>query len=127
MKTIVRNFALSTFIIFTQTVNAQQHTVSDLAGRWESADGTTGSIEFIEGSKAVVSISGLQIPATSYNIDFSKDPAWFDVFVTPSRPVKGLLQFVDDNTIKWQIFLDNDRPMDFNDAVPGPVVLNRKK
>ena len=110
-----------------KTGNAQQRSIADLTGRWESADGITGSIEFVEGAKVVVSINGLQVPATSYTLDFSKDPIWFDVFVSQSHAVKGLLQFVDDNTIKWQIFLDSDRPMDFTDGAPGAMILKRRK
>src|SRR5579872_7137617 len=109
-------------------LTAQQHTISDLAGRWESEDGTSGNVEFIEGSKVVVSLSGLQVPAANYSIDFSKDPIWFDVFISPTRAVKGLLKFVDDNTIKWQIFLEGDRPLDFTDSNPiAPIVLKRKQ
>jgi hypothetical protein len=114
-------------VLSAATSKAQQHSIGDLAGRWEASDGTSGNIEFIEGSKVVVAISGLQMPATNYNIDFSKDPIWFDVFITPGHPVKGLLKFVDDNTIKWQVFLDSDRPMDFTDGPTPPMTLTRKK
>lgn len=105
-----------------------QHTVTDLAGRWEASDGTTGTLEFIEGSKVVVSVSGMQIPAASYTADFSQDPIWFDVFIAPGKAVKSLLKFVDDNTIKWQIFMDGARPMDFSEANPiAPIILKRQK
>jgi hypothetical protein len=114
-------------IVLGVSINANaQHSASDLTGRWETAD-VSGSIEFIEGSKVVVNISGLQVPATNYTIDFSKDPVWFDVFITSSRAAKGLLQFIDDDTIKWQIFLNGDRPNDFNDSNNPTIVLKRKK
>lgn len=118
----------SVLFAWSHLANAQQRTVSDLAGRWESEDGTTGSMEFIEGNKVVVSISGMQVPAASYSIDFSQDPIWFDVFVSPGKAVKGLLKFIDDDTMKWQLFLDGDRPLDFSDNGPvAPIVLKRKK
>lgn len=107
-------------------LRAQQRSIADLTGRWESPDGTTGSIEFIDGGRVIVSISGLQVPATNYVIDFSKDPIWFDVYVTQNRTVKGLLQFVDDNTIKWQVFPDTDRPNDFTDSSTPAITLKRK-
>ncbi len=128
MKNILVLPALFLFCMFSQTISAQQHTISDLAGRWEAADGTSGTMEFIEGSKVVVSVSGMQIPTASYTVDFSQDPIWFDVFISPGKAVKSLLKFVDDNTIKWQVFIDGDRPLDFTDNnTVAPIILKRQK
>jgi hypothetical protein len=105
-----------------------QRTISDLAGRWESSDGNNGSVEFVEGSKVVVSINGMQVPSAAYTIDFSKSPIWFDVFVAAGKTVKGLLEFEDDDTIKWQIFLSGDRSYDFTESDANPImILKRKK
>jgi hypothetical protein len=121
------------FIFFTALLlightGYAQHTITDLAGHWETTDGNTGNVTFVEGSKVVASINGLQFPPTPYTVDFSKDPIWFDVGIMPGKTVKGLLQFMDDNTIKWQIFLDGGRGLDFNESDSNPVyVLTRKK
>jgi len=106
-----------------------QHTVADLAGRWENSDGNTGTIEFMEGSKVSVSVNGIQVPAAAYTVDFSRNPVWFDVVVAPGKTVKGLLEFEDEDTIKWQIFLNLDRGYDFSppDDADPIFVLKRKK
>jgi hypothetical protein len=115
-------------VMLTSNFVFAQHTISDLAGRWESSDGNNGSVEFVEGSKVVVSINGMQVPSAAYTIDFSKSPIWFDVFVASNKTVKGLLEFEDDDTIKWQIFLSGDRSYDFTESEANPVmILKRKK
>jgi len=120
---------LATLIIFITTwhIACAQHTISDLAGQWETSDGSSGTVEFEEGNKVAVSINGMQVPAAAYTIDFGKQPAWFDVFVAPGKTVKGLLQFEDDDTIKWQIFLSGDRGYDFSDSEGNPVLVFKRK
>ena len=105
-----------------------QRNMSDLAGHWENSDDNTGTVEFVEGSKVLVSINGLQVPASSYTIDFSRTPIWFDVTVAPNKVVKGLMEFEDDETIKWQVFLSGNFSYDFTNSEADPVfVLKRKK
>lgn len=127
MNKLLSSIIIIVFVI-TSHVAFAQHTVSDLAGRWESTDGTIGNVEFMDGSKVVVAINGMQIPAASYSIDFSRSPIWFDVFVATNKTVKGILEFMDDDTIKWQVFLNGDRNYDFMDAAGSPIlILKRKK
>ena len=115
------------FVSISQSSSAQ-HTISDLAGRWESSDGTVGSLEFLDGGKVQASMNGLQIPPTPYTIDFGRSPIWFDVAVAPSKSVKGLIEFIDEDTIKYQIFLSGNVSYDFTTSDADPViVLKRKK
>jgi hypothetical protein len=127
MKHVVRVVSLCLLFMAGQNCNGQLRSVADLAGRWVSSEGITGSLEFIEGSKVIANVSGMEVPPTTYILDFSRDPIWFDVFVAQGRTVKGLLQFIDDDTIKWQVILDGDRPNDFTDGPPGPMILKRQK
>jgi hypothetical protein len=126
MKTLLSYILIVAFVA-SNHLAAAQHSIGDLAGRWETSDGGSGTIEFQEGNKVVVSISGMQVPATNYTIDFSKSPIWFDVFVAQSKTVKGLLEFEDDDTIKWQIFLSGDRGYDFSDSEGNPVLVFKRK
>ena len=127
MNKLLSSIIIIVFVI-TSHVSFAQHTVSDLAGRWESTDGTIGNVEFMDGSKVVVAINGMQIPAASYSVDFSRSPIWFDVFVATNKTVKGILEFMDDDTIKWQVFVNGDRNYDFMDAAGSPIlILKRKK
>lgn len=126
MKRLFAAFILLT-LFPTQTTHAQ-HTITDLAGSWVSADGTTGNIEFLDGGKVQGNIGGLQLPPTPYTIDFGRTPAWFDVTVMAGKTVKGLLEFIDDDTVKWQIFLTTDFSYDFTESDANPtIILKRKK
>jgi hypothetical protein len=53
---------------------------------------------------------------------------WFDVTIMPGKAVQGLLEFIDDDTVKWQIILSSDRGYDFHESDGNPIiVLKRKK
>ena len=126
MKTLLPYFLILTLVTSNQWASAQ-HTIGDLAGRWETGDGGSGTVEFLDGSKVSVSINGMQVPTASYTIDFNKSPIWFDVFVAQGKTVKGLLEFEDDDTIKWQIFLSGDRGYDFSDSEGNPILVFKRK
>ena len=116
-----------TFVFISESTSAQR-SISDLAGRWESSDGTVGTLEFLDGGKVQASMSGLRIPPTPYTIDFGRTPIWFDVTIAPSKTVKGLLEFIDDDTVKYQVFLSGNFSYDFTTSDADPViVLKRKK
>ena len=112
MKKLLQFLFILTLAVTNHAALAQ-HSVGDLSGRWETGDGGSGTVEFLDGSKVSVSINGMQVPTAAYTIDFSKSPIWFDVFVAQGKTVKGLLEFEDDDTVKWQIFLSGDRNFDF--------------
>ena len=108
-------------------ISNAQKTISDLASKWESTDGTTmGSIEFLEGSQVKAVVNGMQIPPTSYTIDFARSPFWFDVTVA-GKVVKGLLDFLDDDTVKYQVFLSGNRSYDFTESENDPIMVMKRK
>ena len=54
-----------------------------------------------------------------YKIDFTKSPIWFDFSTkdsTSTLRVKSLLQIIGDDMIKWQLFIEEDRPNHFSSA-----------
>jgi hypothetical protein len=126
MKRFALYLTITAFVFAPQLINAQK-TISDLAGKWESTDGTTtGSIEFLEGSQVQAVINGLQIPPTNYTIDFARTPIWFDVNVA-GKMVKGLLDFIDDDTVKYQVFLSGNRSYDFTESENDPIMVMKRK
>jgi len=117
---------LFALLCIAQTAFAQ-HTITDLAGRWESTDGNVGSIEFLDGGKVQGNINGLQVPPTSYTIDFGRSPIWFNVIVTPTNTVYGLIEFEDDDTVKYQLFLSGHFSYDFTTSDADPIIILKRK
>lgn len=78
----------------------------DAGGRLEIVDSSTIRIRFMGDEKAIL----------RYNIDFSKSPYWFDFSCKDTASVsnfKSLIEFVSDDTLKWQIFAEGERPTHF--------------
>ncbi|HYF31737.1 MAG TPA: hypothetical protein VD993_11520 [Chitinophagaceae bacterium] len=106
------------FIVCSSLVSFSQEkrSVKDLIGKWEGLDESKqkGSLHFLDSNKVVISIGGQDTPPVTYITDFSKDPIWFDL--ETSGPdgqrmlAKGLLQFIDQNTIKWTTSFSDKRP-----------------
>jgi len=63
-----------------------------------------------------------------YKIDFQKSPIWFDFSTGDSSTVvlvKSLLEIMNDNMIKWQLFVDEDRTDHFS-STKGELYYLRK-
>jgi len=126
MKSPFLSLVVAAMLFFVQAARAQR-TITDLAGRWESADGNAGTIEFLDGGKVQGNINGLQVPPTSYTIDFGRSPIWFNVMITPANTVYGLLEFIDDDTVKYQLFLGGHFSYDFTTSDADPIIILKRK
>ena len=117
----------------TQLAVGQTMSYKNLMGKWEGEDGKnqTGSLEFIDSSKMAMSMMGSAPRSLMYNIDFTKTPAAMDLYRDPTKKgmaLKCLIQLVDVNTLKWQVFPDGQRPDKFDEDSPGTlIVLKRTK
>jgi hypothetical protein len=63
-----------------------------------------------------------------YKIDFQRSPIWFDFSTSDSSSVvlvKSLLEIMNDNMIKWQLFVDEDRTDHFS-STKGELFYLRK-
>lgn len=75
-------------------------------------------------------VNGKESPFFDFTIDFAKTPAPLDIIV--KRPdgrlvtLKSLLQFIDKNTIKWQIFEIDERPVNFNEALKESILILKR-
>ncbi|MGZ3767424.1 MAG: hypothetical protein ACXVA2_22360 [Mucilaginibacter sp.] len=120
-------------ILFSATTFAQQ-TKKDLVGKWEGADSQSAkaSIQFLDTNKVIVIISGHAMPPYTYTIDLPKNPAKLDItMLTPdgkTATLQGFLLFAGNDTIRWQIFPDGNRPAAFNENSNDPIInLKRVK
>ena len=128
-----KNILAFLLILFSVSAFAQ-HTQKDLLGRWEGADAanTPAAITFLDSNKVIVAINGAALPPYKYAIDLTKNPAAIDIKMFKldgsEAILPGFLLFVDDNTIKWQIFPGGTRAAAYDEKSNAPIItLKRKK
>lgn len=121
------------FILFSVSVFAQKpHTAKDLLGKWEGKDSRSevGGLFFLKNNKAIVNARGSYSPAMNYTADFASNPVKIDLSVQNPNGghmnLKGLLQFIDNNTIKFQIFPGSNRPNNFDPLYPQNIVILKR-
>jgi hypothetical protein len=111
---------LTVILVFLGTTGfTQQKQFRDLIGRWEivSEKNDSASLEIIDSSTIILNYMGEKKKLTDYKIDFQKSPIWFDFSTSDSSStvvVKSLLEIMNDNMIKWQLFVDEDRTLHFS-------------
>jgi hypothetical protein len=108
----------------------QQKKFKDLLGRWEivGEQNMQASLEVIDSSTIVLIYMGEKKKISDYKFDFEKTPIWFDFSTEDSASivtVKSLLEIVNDNMIKWQLFVDEGRP-DYFSSSKGDLFYLRK-
>lgn len=128
MKRIILATLIVTF--FGITGFGQQKKLQDLIGRWEivGEQNTGACLEVIDSSTMVLIYNGEKRKIMDYKIDFSKSPIWFDFSTGDSSSivtVKSLLEIVNDTTIKWQLFMEEDRTAHFSSS-KGELFYLRK-
>ena len=86
-------------------------------------------ITFGDSTNVIVNFPGQGIVECTYKADTTKDPIWFDLYIkvaNDNKPLKGLVKFIDANTLKWQLFLGVERPADFvEETKKNTVILKR--
>lgn len=94
------------FILFSlHSVKAQEN--NSIIGKWVDADKKTSVVDFFENKTANLSMMGKVIPINEYKTDNSKNPIWVDFTIkigSQSITLFGLAEFIDANTIKWEVF-----------------------
>ena len=106
-----------------------QKNFKDLIGRWEIIDqeGTNITLD-IDSSAILLSYNGEKKKIIDYKIDFTKSPIWFDFSTSDTSSivaVKSILEILNDNMIKWQLFVDEDRTPHFS-STKGEMFYLRK-
>jgi hypothetical protein len=132
---IIVNKSIFTFLLFLFSVSAfAQHTKKDLLGRWEGTDekNITASLTFLDSTKVVLTTQGSYVPPFNYVVDLTKNPGTIDLIVVTKDgrkiTMKGLIQFLNDDTVKWQMFPDGKRRANFDEKLhDSAIVLKRVK
>lgn len=112
-------FVIMSACLLSLTASAQTKKFRDIIGNWEIAgeQNTGASLQIMDSSAIVLTYMGEKRIITDYKIDFTKSPIWFDFTTKDSASmlsIKSLLQIIGDDTIKWQLFIDEDRPNHFS-------------
>ena len=111
------------------TGSAQLKKIQELTGRWIIAGEDPGSyLEIVDSANIYLNYMGERKKIINYTADFTKTPGWFDFTVPDSSGVlhiKSLVQVFGDNTMKWQLFLDEDRTTYFT-AQKGELLYLKK-
>jgi len=94
----------------------QQRSTQDLIGVWT---GNQTRVEFIDNSNVSVIFTGNPKQFGTYTSDFLLDPATLVMSFKDGNKALGfkcLIQFLDNNTLKWEVFKTNDYPLGFSGA-----------
>jgi hypothetical protein len=107
-----------------------QKNFKDLIGRWEIMDqqGSNATLEIIDSSTILLSYNGEKKKIIDYKIDFTKSPIWFDFSTSDTSSVvtvKSIIEILNDNMIKWQLFVDEERTPHFS-STKGEMFYLRK-
>jgi hypothetical protein len=121
------------FILFSFPGVCQSKKFQDIVGRW-TVIGELGQevhLEIIDSSDIMLTYMGEEKKMLNYKIDFSKSPAWFDFSVKDTTSsilnVKSIIEIVNESLIKWQLFVDEDRPDHFSSSKGELFYLKREK
>jgi len=85
-----------------------------MVGNWEivGEQDSGGGLEVVDSSTILIRFMGQEKKLIHYKIDFTKSPYWFDFTAKDTASIsnfKSLLEFVNDDMLKWQVFVDEDR------------------
>ena len=109
-------------------LQAQVKKIQDIKGHWLVGGEKDAALEIIDSSNIVLSYGGEKRKVTDIKIDFSKSPCWFDFSATDSTSIiriKSLIELSGDSIMKWQLFIDEDRPPYFV-ANKGEILYLKK-
>lgn len=97
-------------------INAQVSNLHDLKGHWLVGGEKGAALVIIDSSNIVLSYGGEIRKVSDVKMDFSKSPGWFDFSAGDSASsiqVKSLVEISGEGILKWQLFIDEERPSYF--------------
>jgi len=113
-------------------VAAQKNIPVNLSGFWENIENRNASagLEFINMDSVFLFYDNEKKIARQVNIDDTKNPYWFDFTIDDGSEkftVRSLLEFVNRDLIKWQVFTSEVRTAHFTQTAGEIMYLRRKK
>lgn len=119
-------------ISFNLISHSQAKKFQNMVGAWEivGEQNSGGGLEIIDSSTILLKYMGEEKKLLGYKIDFSKSPFWFDFTTKDTASVvniKSIIEFVNDDMLRWQIFVDEERPDHFSSTKGELFYLKRAK
>ena len=110
--------------------NAQQEVFNRLIGKWDitTQDNENAVLDIVDSANIFLIYDGKRKKCMDPTIDFSKTPHWFDFSTTDgdsSIQIRTIVEIFNDDVIRWQLFLDEDRSPHFT-ASKGEIMYLRK-
>ena len=127
------------FVIVVLTILAldsatfgQARKFNNMVGLWEMVgeQESGGGLQIVDSATILIRFMGEEKTILSYNIDFSKSPYWFDFSCKDTTSIshfKSLIEFVGDDTLKWQIFTEGERANHFTSRTGELFYLKRAR
>src|SRR5688500_9983646 len=122
--------AVICFLISAQVM--AQRSIQSLVGRWEDVRAASECVGLDVGASTAIHMVYCieKKKIVSYKADFSVTPVRFDFVIkdsTETITLKSLLDFVNDDLIKWQLFEGDAKPIYFANDSGEIMYLRRKK
>lgn len=123
---------LAAALLFSTVSFSQTKKFQNMIGSWEivGEQDSGGGLEVIDSTTILIRFMGEEKKLIQYKIDFSKSPYWFDFTAKDTTSVsnfKSLLEFVGDDMLKWQVFVDEERAAHFTSRAGELFYLKRAK
>ena len=105
-------------ILFFLKSFSQFNSTTILIGKWEAPEkGKIMKVEFTDSNHVILDFGEGTIDRCTYQIDFTKNPVWFDITNTKGRISKkiiGLIRILNDTSFNWYLSRDGNRPLDYS-------------
>jgi hypothetical protein len=123
-------FVFSLSLILSSTIHSQTNNFNKLIGKWEisTEDGQPAYLEIIDSATIILTYMGETKKCNNPQINFTKSPHWFDFSTGNSDSaiqIKSLVEIFDNDIIKWQLFVDEERTPYFT-ATKGEIFYLKK-
>jgi hypothetical protein len=108
-------------LLTSLSVQAQVKSFRDILGKWDivGTDMPGASLEVIDSTKIFLTYGGERKQVSDATLNTKKSPAWFDFRIADSTgtlQVKTLIHVYGDGIMKWQLFVEEERPEFFTSA-----------
>lgn len=113
-------------------VLGQKSEFQKLIGRWEisTQDHEKAFLEIIDSANIYLTYEGQRKKCQDPQVNFSKSPYWFDFSTSDGDStirIKSLVEIFDNDIIRWQLFVDEERAPHFTAARGEIMYLKRSR
>ena len=105
---------LSLFVSVTVFSQSEKYSFENLVGSWRNSSGV--GLDVVDTNTVYIVRGDQRVQASAQISDFKRNPAYLNLSVKDSTKtvvLKSLVLFVNDNTLQWQLFDSQTRPVSF--------------